>query len=124
MSKIKTAHVFTMETLRELSAQIRWASCNIFSTQDHAAAAMAALSIPVFAWKGETLVDYWACTREALSWPGGQGPHLIVDDGGDATLMIHRGYNPEDDPSILDNPTDNGGFYANAQDYHLCGLDV
>ena len=96
-----------IETLRELGAEVRWASCNIFSTQDHAAAAMAAAGIPVFAWKGETLKEYWECTRRALMWPGDQGPHLIVDDGGDATLMIHRGYNAEDDPSILDVPTEN-----------------
>jgi adenosylhomocysteinase len=96
-----------METLRELGAQVRWASCNIFSTQDHAAAAMAAAGIPVFAWKGETLEEYWECTRRALTWPEDRGPNLIVDDGGDATLMIHRGYQAEDDPSILDVPTDN-----------------
>jgi adenosylhomocysteinase len=96
-----------IETLRELGAQVRWASCNIFSTQDHAAAAMAVAGIPVFAWKGETLDEYWDCTKRALTWPGGKGPHLIVDDGGDATLMIHRGHQAEDDPSILDVPTDN-----------------
>jgi adenosylhomocysteinase len=96
-----------IETLRALGAQIRWASCNIFSTQDHAAAAIAAAGVPVFAWKGETLEAYWECTLKALSWPGGQGPQLIVDDGGDATLMIHRGYRAEADPAILDAPTDN-----------------
>jgi adenosylhomocysteinase len=96
-----------IETLQSLGAQIRWASCNIFSTQDHAAAAIAAAGIPVFAWKGETLEEYWECTLKALSWPGGQGPQLIVDDGGDATLMIHRGYQAEEDPAILDAPTDN-----------------
>jgi len=96
-----------IETLRELGAEVRWASCNIFSTQDHAAAAMAAADIPVFAWKGETLEEYWECTRRALTWPGDRGPHLIVDDGGDATLMIHRGYLAEGDPSVLDAPTDN-----------------
>ena len=96
-----------IETLCELGAQVRWASCNIFSTQDHAAAAIADAGIPVFAWKGETLGEYWACTRQALTWPEKQGPHLIVDDGGDATLMIHRGYQAENDPSILDEPTDN-----------------
>ena len=96
-----------IETLRELGAEVRWASCNIFSTQDHAAAAMAAAGIPVFAWKGETLEEYWECTRRALTWPEDRGPSLIVDDGGDATLMIHRGYQAEDDPSILDVPTEN-----------------
>ncbi|BBO67657.1 adenosylhomocysteinase [Desulfosarcina alkanivorans] len=94
-----------METLGELGARIRWASCNIFSTQDHAAAAMAAAGHAVFAWKGETLEEYWECTLQALTWPGQQGPQLIVDDGGDATLMIHRGYQAEEDPSILDAPT-------------------
>ncbi len=80
-----------IETLRELGADVRWASCNIFSTQDHAAAAMAAAGVPVFAWKGETLDEYWWCTRQALTFPGGTGPNLIVDDGGDATLMVHWG---------------------------------
>ena len=80
-----------IETLAALGADVRWASCNIFSTQDHAAAAIAAAGIPVFAWKGETLEEYWWCTYKALTFPGGQGPTQIVDDGGDATLMIHRG---------------------------------
>ncbi|PIE53179.1 adenosylhomocysteinase [Candidatus Fermentibacteria bacterium] len=80
-----------IETLRELGASVRWASCNIFSTQDHAAAAMADVCVPVFAWKGETLEEYWWCTRQALTFEGKQGPNLIVDDGGDATLMIHLG---------------------------------
>lgn len=84
-----------IETLVELGADVRWASCNIFSTQDHAAATMAKTGIPVFAWKGESLKDYWWCTRNALSFPGGKGPNLIVDDGGDATLMVHRGYELE-----------------------------
>ncbi len=84
----------------------RWASCNIFSTQDHAAAAIAATGTPVFAWKGESLEEYWACTLEAMSFPGGKGPNLIVDDGGDATLLIHRGYRAEEDPSILDEAHD------------------
>ena len=91
-----------IETLVELGADVRWCSCNIFSTQDHAAAAIAAAGVPVFAWKGETLEDYWWCTREALTFPGGKGPHLIVDDGGDATLLIHKGFAAEDDASILD----------------------
>ncbi|NLN30492.1 MAG: adenosylhomocysteinase [Bacteroidales bacterium] len=92
-----------IETLAELGADVRWASCNIFSTQDHAAAAIAARGIPVFAWKGETLEEYWWCTAQALSFPGGKGPNLIVDDGGDATLMVHLGYKAEKDPSVLDN---------------------
>lgn len=90
-----------IETLVELGAEVRWASCNIFSTQDHAAAAIAARGIPVFAWKGETLDEYWWCTLQALSFPGGKGPHLIVDDGGDATLMVHRGYEIENQPTLL-----------------------
>ncbi len=90
-----------IETLTALGADVRWASCNIFSTQDHAAAAIAASGVPVFAWKGETLEEYWWCTNQALSFPGGKGPHLIVDDGGDATLLIHQGYRAEDDPSLL-----------------------
>jgi len=91
-----------IETLVALGADVRWASCNIFSTQDHAAAAIAKAGIPVFAWKGETLEEYWWCTDQALSFPGGQGPNLIVDDGGDATLLIHLGYKAEKDPSVLD----------------------
>ena len=90
-----------IETLKELGADVRWASCNIFSTQDHAAAAIAAAGIPVFAWKGETLEDYWWCTTQALSFPGGKGPNLIVDDGGDASLLVHLGYKAEKDPSVL-----------------------
>ena len=80
-----------IETLVKLGAQVRWASCNIFSTQDHAAAAIAKSGVPVFAWKGESLEDYWACTFQALTFPGSMGPQLIVDDGGDATLLIHKG---------------------------------
>ena len=95
-----------IETLVELGADVRWASCNIFSTQDHAAAAIAAAGVPVFAWKGETLQDYWECTLAALTWDDGSGPDQIVDDGGDATLLIHRGVAAEKDPSILDVPTD------------------
>lgn len=90
-----------IETLRELGADVRWASCNIFSTQDHAAAAIAAAGIPVFAWKGETLEEYWWCTAQALSFPGGKGPNLIVDDGGDASLLVHLGYKAENDPKVL-----------------------
>ena len=96
-----------IETLKELGADVRWASCNIFSTQDHAAAAIAATGTPVFAYKGESLDEYWEFTRMALTWPDGSGPHLVVDDGGDATLMIHRGFRAEENPAILDEPTDN-----------------
>ena len=91
-----------IETLVELGADVRWCSCNIFSTQDHAAAAIAAAGVPVFAWKGETLPEYWWCTAMALSFPGGKGPQLIVDDGGDATLLIHKGYKAENYASTLD----------------------
>src|SRR5438309_3764560 len=84
-----------IETLVDLGATVRWASCNIFSTQDHAAAAIAEAGLPVFAWKGETLEEYWWCTYQAMSFPGGKGPQLIVDDGGDATLLIHKGYELE-----------------------------
>jgi len=91
-----------IETLKELGADVRWASCNIFSTQDHAAAAIAKAGVPVFAWKGETLEEYWWCTLQALSFPGGLGPNLIVDDGGDATLMVHKGYYAEKNASTLD----------------------
>ncbi|MFO7615547.1 MAG: adenosylhomocysteinase [Bacteroidales bacterium] len=90
-----------IETLIELGAEVRWASCNIFSTQDHAAAAIAVKDIPVFAWKGETLEEYWWCTYQALSFPGGKGPHLVVDDGGDATLLLHWGYQAEEKPDLL-----------------------
>ena len=91
-----------IETLRKLGAEIRWASCNIFSTQDHAAAAIAQSGVPVFAWKGETLKDYWWCTQKALDFGDGKGPQLIVDDGGDATLMIHKGVEIENNPELLD----------------------
>jgi len=95
-----------IKTLKALGADVRWASCNIFSTQDHAAAAIADLGVPVFAWKGETLKEYWWCTKQALSFPNGQGPTLIVDDGGDATLMVHRGLAAEKDSKVLDLPAD------------------
>ena len=91
-----------IETLVELGADVRWASCNIFSTQDHAAAAIAAAGIPVYAWKGETLEEYWWCTEMALRFPGGKGPHLIVDDGGDASLLVHWGYAAEEDAASID----------------------
>src|SRR3954454_19438004 len=84
-----------IDTLVDLGANVRWASCNIFSTQDHAAAAIAAAGVPVFAWKGESLEEYWWCTYQALSHPGGKGPELVVDDGGDVTLLIHKGYELE-----------------------------
>ncbi len=101
-----------IETLVALGAEVRWASCNIFSTQDHAAAAIAAAGVPVFAWKGETLEEYWWCTDRALSWPadaeGSTGPNMILDDGGDATLLVHKGVEFEragdvPDPSTADN---------------------
>jgi adenosylhomocysteinase len=85
-----------IETLRDLGASVRWASCNIFSTQDHAAAAIAKAGVPVFAWKGETLEEYWWCTNQAISFPNGQGPQLVVDDGGDVTLLLHKGYELEE----------------------------
>ena len=96
-----------IETLRELGADIRWASCNIFSTQDHAAAAIAATGVPVFAWKGESIEEYWWCTLQAVSFPGGKGPQLIVDDGGDATLLLHKGIAVENDPKLLDKTPEN-----------------
>jgi adenosylhomocysteinase len=89
-----------IETLKALGADVRWVSCNIFSTQDHAAAAIAASGVPVFAWKGETLEEYWWCTEQALTFNGGKGPTLIVDDGGDATLLVHWGVKAEKDPSF------------------------
>ena len=91
-----------IETLVSLGAEVRWASCNIFSTQDHAAAAIAATGIPVFAWKGESLEEYWWCTDQALRFPEGKGPNLIVDDGGDASLLFHLGYKAENEPSTID----------------------
>ncbi len=92
-----------IETLKALGADVRWASCNIFSTQDHAAAAIAVTGTPVFAWKGETLEEYWWCTDQALSFPGGLGPQMVVDDGGDVTLLIHKGYELENgDRSFVD----------------------
>lgn len=92
-----------IETLKELGADVRWASCNIFSTQDHAAAAVVRdTHVPVFAWKGETLEEYWWATSQALTFPGGKGPHLIVDDGGDASLMMHKGKELEDNPKLFE----------------------
>jgi len=95
-----------IETLVELGADVRWCSCNIFSTQDHAAAAIAAAGVPVFAWKGETLEEYWECTWNALTWPDGSGPDQIVDDGGDATLLIHKGVELENGSDWVDSPSD------------------
>jgi adenosylhomocysteinase len=103
-----------IETLVDLGADVRWCSCNIFSTQDHAAAAIAAVGVPVFAWKGETLEEYWECTYKALTWPDGSGPDQIVDDGGDATMLIHKGREAEIDPSFLDDEPgseEEGVFY-------------
>jgi adenosylhomocysteinase len=94
-----------IETLVDLGASVRWASCNIFSTQDHAAAAIAAAAVPVFAWKGESLEDYWWCTNQALSHPGGTGPELVVDDGGDVTLLIHKGYELEEGSDWVNTPS-------------------
>jgi adenosylhomocysteinase len=94
-----------IETLVDLGASVRWASCNIFSTQDHAAAAIAAAGVPVFAWKGESLEDYWWCTYQALSHPGGTGPQLVVDDGGDVTLLIHKGYELEEGSDWVNTPS-------------------
>jgi adenosylhomocysteinase len=91
-----------IETLVALGAEVRWASCNIFSTQDHAAAAIAAAGIPVYAWKGETLEEYWWCTEQALSWPQGEGPNMILDDGGDATLLVHKGVEFEGSGAVPD----------------------
>jgi adenosylhomocysteinase len=96
-----------IETLVDLGASVRWASCNIFSTQDHAAAAIAAVGVPVFAWKGESLEDYWWCTDQALTHPGGLGPELIVDDGGDATLFIHKGYELENGSDWVNSSSSN-----------------
>ncbi len=113
-----------IETLVELGADVRWASCNIFSTQDHAASAVVVgppekggtvddpKGTPVFAWKGETLEEYWWCNLQAQVWPDGSGPHQIVDDGGDATLLIHRGYEAEKNPAMLDEPTSNQELQA------------
>jgi len=102
-----------IETLVALGAKVRWASCNIFSTQDHAAAAIAKVGVPVFAWKGESLADYWWCTERALDFDG-DGPDLIVDDGGDATLMIHLGVETERKPQILTHINADSG-----EDYQL-----
>ncbi len=96
-----------IETLTALGADVRWASCNIFSTQDHAAASIAKTGVPVFAWKGETLEEYWKCTFQAISFPDGKGPNLFVDDGGDATLLVHKGYELENGDDWVNQKTDN-----------------
>src|SRR5690349_5657088 len=94
-----------IETLADLGASVRWASCNIFSTQDHAAAAIAAAGVPVFAWKGESLEEYWWCTYQAVSHPDGKGPQMVVDDGGDVTLLIHKGYQLEEGDDWVNTPS-------------------
>src|SRR5207247_884915 len=94
-----------IETLVDLGASVRWSSCNIFSTQDHAASAIAAAGVPVFAWKGESLEQYWWCTYQAVSHPNGKGPELVVDDGGDVTLLIHKGYELEEGSAWVDTPS-------------------
>src|SRR5689334_24673540 len=96
-----------IETLSQLGASVRWASCNIFSTQDDAAAAIAATGIPVFAWKGETLEEYWDCTLDCVTHPGMKGPELVVDDGGDVTLLIHKGVQMEDGDDWVNTPSGN-----------------
>src|ERR1700682_2186092 len=96
-----------IETLVALGAHVRWASCNIFSTQDHAAAAIAKAGVPVFAWKGESLEEYWWCTNQAISFPDGKGPQLVVDDGGDVTLFIHKGYELEEGAGWVNTPSSN-----------------
>ena len=100
-----------IETLVALGAEVRWASCNIFSTQDHAAAAIAAAGIPVYAWKGETLEEYWWCTEQALVWPDGEGPNMILDDGGDATLLVHKGVEFEKAGAVPDPATADSGEF-------------
>jgi adenosylhomocysteinase len=102
-----------IETLVALGAEVRWASCNIFSTQDHAAAAIAASGVPVFAWKGETLEEYWWCTEQALTWPDGDGPNMILDDGGDATMLVHKGTEFETAGAVPDPAT------AASEEFHV-----
>ncbi|MCU4184921.1 adenosylhomocysteinase [Acidiferrimicrobium sp. IK] len=101
-----------IETLVALGAEVRWASCNIFSTQDHAAAAIAAAGVPVFAWKGETLEEYWWCTEQALRWPDGDGPNMILDDGGDATLLVHLGAECEEQGKVPELGPEDSEEYA------------
>src|SRR5205085_4896517 len=94
-----------IETLIDLGASVRWASCNIFSTQDHAAAAMAAAGVPVFAWKGESLEEYWWCVEQTINWGDGQGPNMILDDGGDVTMLVHKGVESEQAGAVPDPST-------------------
>jgi adenosylhomocysteinase len=102
-----------IETLVALGAEVRWASCNIFSTQDHAASAIAAAGIPVYAWKGETIEEYWWCTEQMMTWPDGQQPNMILDDGGDATLLLHKGVEFEKAGAVPDaKPGDNEEYVA------------
>ena len=100
-----TETAILIETLVDLGANVRWASCNIFSTQDQAAAAIAKAGIPVFAWKGETLEEYWDCTLDAVTFPGNKGPELVVDDGGDVTLLIHKGFQLENGDTWVNTPS-------------------
>ena len=99
-------HGPVLSEILSFGASVRWASCNIFSTQDHAAAAIAQAGIPVFAWKGETLEEYWDLTWKAVSFPGGKGPQLVVDDGGDVTLLLHKGYEMEQGSDWVSSPSD------------------
>src|SRR5256885_5558799 len=100
-----------IETLKALGADVRWASCNIYSTQDHAAAAIAAAGIPVFAYKGETLEEYWEYTHRIFDWPDGRGPNMILDDGGDATLLAHLGVQAEADRAVISHPNNEEEFW-------------
>src|SRR4249919_1332644 len=99
-----------IETLKDVGADVRWASCNIYSTQDHAAAAIAATGTPVFAHKGETLDEYWEFTHRVFEWPDGRGPNMILDDGGDATLLVHLGTQAETDRSVISKPSNEEEF--------------
>ncbi len=101
-----------IETLKALGADVRWASCNIYSTQDHAAAAIAAAGTPVFAYKGESLEEYWEYTHRVFDWPDGRGPNMILDDGGDATLLVHLGVQAEKDRSVISQPGERGRVRA------------
>ena len=112
-----------IETLKELGASVRWASCNIFSTQDHAAAAIAQAGIPVFAFKGESLEEYWKLTLDALTHPGMKGPQLIVDDGGDATLLLHKGYDMENGDHWVNTPSENHEITVIKNLLKKCGRD-
>jgi adenosylhomocysteinase len=113
-----------IETLIALGAEVRWVSCNIFSTQDHAAAAIAAQGIPVFAWKGETVEEYWWCTEQAFNWPDGQLPNMILDDGGDATLLVHKGAQFEEEGAVPDTKKDDNEEWAAVLDVLRRNLDL